>query len=414
MGERARAFPLRLAAIAALGVALRAVYLFVVADDVDGLGDWHFYHGQANLLADGRGFLDPFALLEQGRPPTSAGHPPLYPLALAGLSLLGLDSELAHRSGGLVFGAGTIVLAGLLARRVAGPRVGLLAAGLVAVHPLLIAADGALLSEGLYATVVAGLLLVAWELQERPRRATALALGALAGLAALTRGEAVLLLPLLALPVAWRAAPGDRAARLALVAAAAVLVLAPWTIRNWTTFDRPILLSTNEATVVAGANCPLTYSGPDLGGWNIECISRRRPGVDEGEQAAIWRREGLEYAEDHVSRLPLVLAVRVLRSWDLYQPRRQVTFAEGKHRRVQQAGIALYFLLLPLALAGAWLLRRRGVPLLVLVAPAAVVVAASVLGYGVTRFRHVAEVPIAILAAVALERVLMRWRARGA
>ena len=60
-------------------------------------------------------------------------------------------------------------------------------------------------------------------------------------------------------------------------------------------------ISTNDSTVLAGANCPLTYHGIDLGGWNIDCISKRRDD-NEARQAAIWRREGVDYARDHVGR----------------------------------------------------------------------------------------------------------------
>lgn len=410
MPERPRAFPWRLAAIAAVGVALRAIYLFVIARHTTGLGDWHFYQWQANLIADGRGFIDPYQLLAGAGSQPSAGHPPLYPLVLAGVSKLGGNGELAHRSAGLVFGACSIALIGLLGRRVAGERAGLIAAGIAAVYPIFIAADGALMSEGLYTVLVAGTLLVAYALLDRPGGWLALALGALIGLAALTRSEALLLLPLLAWPIAWRAAAGTRLRLAAIAAVGVVVVLAPWTIRNWSVFDRPVLISTNDATVLAGANCPLTFHGIDTGGWNIACISPRRPGLNEAEQASIWRREGLDYARDHERRLPAVVAVRVLRSWDLYQPRRQVMFAEGRQRRVEQAGIAVYYVLALLAIAGAVMLRRRRETLLVLLAPAVVVVITSVVGYGVTRFRHVFEPCIVVLAAVAAERILRRRR----
>ena len=126
--------------------------------------------------------------------------------------------------------------------------------------------------------------------------------------------------------------------------------------------------------MIAGANCPLTYAGVDLGGWNIRCISKRRDD-NEARQAAIWRREGIDYATGHVSRWPVVAAVRWLRVWDLYQPRRQVMFAEGRQRRVEQAGVVAYGLLALLALGGVavlWRARRRDA-LLVLLAPAVVV-----------------------------------------
>src|SRR5205807_3574540 len=138
---------------------------------------------------------------------------------LSVVSLLGGTGELAHRSLGALLGAGTIVLIGLLGRRVSGERVGILAAAIAAVYPILVAADGALMSETLYGLLIAAALLVALRLLDRePGLPLAAALGALVGLATLTRAEALLLLPLLAWPVAARA----QARRLLLAGASTV------------------------------------------------------------------------------------------------------------------------------------------------------------------------------------------------
>jgi 4-amino-4-deoxy-L-arabinose transferase-like glycosyltransferase len=409
MGRPTRGFALRLAGLAAAGFALRALYLLTVGRHVTGVGDWHFYHWQANLLADGRGFIEPYKYRFDHHVSPSAGHPPLYPLALSGVSLLGGTSELAHRLLGLVLGAGTIVLVGLLGRRAGGDRLGLAAAGLCAVYPLMVAVDGALMSETLYGPLIAVALLAAWRLLDHPGPWIALGTGAAIALAALTRSEALLLVPLLAWPAAWRGGSGWPL-RAALATLGCVLALAPWTVRNADRFDAFVAISTNDATVVAGANCPLTYYGVDLGGWNIECISERRED-NEAEQAAIWRREARDYARDHAGRLPIVATVRFLRVWDLWQPRRQVMFAEGRQRRVEQAGVAVYFVFLVLGAMGAVALRRRGVPLLVLLAPAVAVSMSAVLGYGVPRLRHAFEIPLLVLAAAGILALVEARRA---
>lgn len=413
MGRPTRAFALRLAGLTAAGVALRALYLLTVGRHVTGIGDWHFYHWQANLIADGHGFIEPYKWLFEHRASPSAGHPPLYPLALSAVSLLGGTGELSHRALGLILGAATIVLVGLLGRKVSGDRtdVGLLAAGLCAAYPLMIAVDGALMSETLYGPLVVLALLAAWRLIDRPGRRIALVAGIAIGVAALARSEALLLVPLLAWPSAWRGGAGWPL-RAGLATLGCALALAPWTIRNADRFGALVPVSTNDSTVIAGANCPLTYAGVDLGGWNIRCISDRRQD-DEAQQAAIWRREGIDYATGHASRWPVVGAVRFLRVWDLYQPRRQVMFAEGRQRRVEQAGVIAYGLLTLLALGGVVALWRSGRrdALLVLLAPAVVVSVSAVVGYGVPRLRHAFEMGMLVLAAVALAALSERRRA---
>src|SRR2546427_628085 len=82
----------------------------------------------------------------------------------------------------------------LAVRRVAGERVGLAAAAIAAVYPALFALDSTVRSESLYALLIALALLGAYRLVERPTWRAAAALGVAIGLAALTRGEGLLLL----------------------------------------------------------------------------------------------------------------------------------------------------------------------------------------------------------------------------
>jgi 4-amino-4-deoxy-L-arabinose transferase-like glycosyltransferase len=400
----------RLAVIVAGAVGLRLLYVLVLAREVTAAGDSAFYHLVANLLADGQGFIDPFYYDQDGTELPSALHPPLYPLALSGVSLLGGTGTLSHRAFGCLLGGITIVVIALIARRVRGDRAGLIAAGIAAIYPVMVAADGALMSEPLYALLIAAALLTALKLHETRDLRLAAALGVLIALGALTRSEAIGLLPLLAWPIAW-AARDRRLALAAIATLACALTIAPWTIRNAIQFDNPTLISYNDATVLAGANCDPAYRGHDIGGWRFDCISERS-GLDESQQAAIWREEGLEYIGDNLGRLLVVVPVRVLRTWDLYQPRRQVEFAEGRARWAHNAGTITYFLLMPFAVYGAILLRRHArAPLLILLAPPVLAVLQSAIAYGVPRFRHGAEISIVVLAAFAVER-LSRRRAR--
>lgn len=402
-----RSFGARLALIAGLALIVRVLFVVLVARHYEGIGDFFFYHRNANALAEGLGFIDPF-LSTPTDPYPSALHPPLWPFLLSGASKLGATSFLAHRLVGVIPGTVTVVLIGLLGRRVGGARAGLLAAAIAAAYPTLIAADGSLMSETLYGTFVAAALLLALRLLDRPGVARAGALGATIGLAALTRGEAVLFVPLLALPLAWRGGRPRRLARLATTLLCTALVIAPWTARNWIQFDRPILISTNDSTVLAGANCASVFAGPDIGTWDIECISPVRRELNEAQQAEIWRREGRRYAEEHLSRLLTVGPVRVLRTWGFYQPRRQANLSEGGAQWVKYTSTAVYYVLLVFAAFGVVLLRRLRTTLLVLLSPLIVVTLSSAASFGLPRFRQAAEIAIVTLAAVAIEG----WRGR--
>ena len=380
-------FPLRLGTIVAAGVALRALYLLTVARHVSGVGDWWFYHWQANDLASGKFFVEPFRLRLAHQEFPSAGHPPLYPALLSIVSWLGGTSVMWHRAFGLLCGATSIALMGVLGRRVGGEKLGLVAAGVCAAYPLMVVVDGALMSETAYTPLVILVLLAAFA-----RRS--LELGAAIGLAALCRSEALLLLPVLAWPLLWRSG----ITRVALATLGCVLVIAPWTIRNAIALDHLVPISTNDSTVIAGANCPRTYSGEDIGFWRLDCLPPRR--VDnEAAQADIWRSDGLRYAREHASRLLVVIPVRVLRTFSIYQPRRQVLFAEGRWIRGEQLAIASFFLLALLAIVGARTLRDS---LFVLLAPLVVVLITVVIGYGHPRLRHVFEPSLMLMAAAGI------------
>jgi 4-amino-4-deoxy-L-arabinose transferase-like glycosyltransferase len=418
--SRLTPFAVRLGAILLGALAVRLVYTIAGPGNAysEGpAGDFFYFHEIANLLADGRGFVAPFTLQELGEVRPTAEHPPLWPLLLAAASEVGGNGLLSHRLVGVPLGVATVGVLGLIGRRLGGETAGLMVAAVAACHPLLIAADGSLMSETLYGLCVATALLFALRLLDRRSLANAAGLGAAIGLAALTRGEGLLLLLLLALPAAWAGGrrAGEPPVRRALVAGAALLaalvVLAPWTIRNWTTFDRPVLTSTNDSTVLIGANCDATYHGRDLGFWRVDCRSPITE-ENEAEQAAIWRDEGLDYVGDNAGRLPVVVPVRVLRTWDLWQPKRQIDEAEGRDRTMETLGVIVYFLLLPLAVYGALLLRRRAAPLWVLLVPPAAVTIVSALAYGYTRFRHSADLVIVVLAGLALAHLAER-RARA-
>ena len=72
------------------------------------------------------------------------------------------------------------------------------------------------------------------------------------------------------------------------------------------------------------------------------------------------------------------------------------------------AGVGVSLLLLPLAVYGLVLVRRRGAGAWIIATPLLTVTLTTLLAYGAVRFRHSAELAIVVLAAVALDRLIAR------
>jgi MYXO-CTERM domain-containing protein len=415
-----RRFRLALAALALLGFALRVVYA-LFADVPHGFGDDVWFHGVANGLVDGHGFSDPLHSLSPagsidfglyGKPIATAFHPPLFPALLAIASAVGLDSYTAHQVVGCALGASALPVMALVGRRLGGERAGLAVAAVGAVFVPFMAREALLLSEAVYTPLIALTLLAVLRLRERPDGRRALELGALIGLAALTRGEALLLVVMLALPAAWAfAGSGRRVRTAALAVAATVVVCLPWCVRNTLEFDRPTLITTGDGATVAGSNLPSTFHGPLLGSWDFIGLSRSPAGrvtdPNEAVQSERLRRQGVDYALDHVGRLPVVAAARIGRTWELYpfDPRTRFTLAHDQFQHIRtleypaQAELIAVWVL---AVLGGLALRRRREPVWPFLVPIALVTLVSVLGHGDPRYRHAADVSIVILAGVGL------------
>lgn len=381
-------------AIAVLGGVIRVLWIQYADFNPFGLiVDEQFYHRVANFVSDGLGYISPAAYDAGAHLPT-AEKPPLYPLVLAAESKLGFTSFHSHRLLGAVLGMCTIVLIALVARRVGGPRLALIAAALVAVNPVLWKWDSHVLSEPLYAPLLALVLLAAYAVSDKPTGRRGALLGVAIGLAALTRPEALIFVPLLLLLLLVQQRR-VAAKPLAAMCVATALVLAPWLIRNWSAFDRP-LMSNQSGETIAGANCPTTYFGIGIGFWDVTCIKPIGTVTqNEAERVGAQKSTGIHYAEDHLGRVPLVVAARVGRTWGFFRP---VATATDK---------TVAWILLVLGVPGLVLLLRRRVPVAILLLPAAVVTIASVLSFGWLRYRFAADLAFTVFAAVTVEAVLL-------
>lgn len=409
-----RSFGAQLAIIATLALCVRLVYALAVAPGASQPGDSGLYQILAYALANGQGYSTETSIFA-GHPVPTAEHPPLYALFLAVFDKLGVSTIDEHRAVSCLLGTAAVVLIGLIGRRLGGPRTGVIAALLAALYPQLFFIDGTLISESLYVPLVALSLLLAYRLRDRPTPARAALLGAAVGLATLTRPDGIVLLVLLAAPVIIATGRFHWVSGSLACAVACGLVLSPWLIRNEIALHRFPLISTNGGLTAPAANCDQTFFGRHTGFVNLRCAERIPACQNITQEVPLSQcleQTAITYVEHHKRRLPVVLIARVARAFQLFQYNEDLHYAGtwGRTRGVAVAGLVLYAWLVPLAIGGVVLLRRRRVPMLAVLAliVQGIVVPAS--SFGFSRYRVAADVALVVLAAVPLGHV---WERTG-
>ncbi len=227
----------------AVGALARAGYWIFVTPGWTPRSDADHYLRLARSVASGTGFSLAFPQLEMH---ATAFRPPLYPLLLAIVEWVGgTDVLWPARLLSVVLGLAVIALTVKLGARLAGPTAGVVAGGLVAVYPPLVANDTITLSEPLALLLILGILLT---LHDRRW----IACGVLSGLLLLTRPNAYLVV-VVVVAALWRLVGRRPALLYALVCTALVV---PWLVRN------QIQVGTVRPTTSDGFTLAAIYAPP--------------------------------------------------------------------------------------------------------------------------------------------------------
>lgn len=410
-----RVWQVGIAAALAVGLAIRLASVLARPHLAAG-GDPLEYVGQANLLVDGKGWIEPLLYAHHGLSEQTAKLPPLFTLLMAVCSVAGFKSFFAHRIWSAILGSMAVPVAAMLGKEVSGRRVGLLAALLVAVYPNMWMSDGLAMSETISPILAMLVVWAGYRMWKDPAPRRAAVLGIAIGFAALARDELLLLAVLVLLPVALLARDRAMTERIRLVVvggACTILVIAPWVGFNLSRFSHPVFISDRFGVTVAASNCDAVWHGPLRGYWSMPCAAASAEGVrgDESAVDPVALRKGVDYVEHHLGGLPSIEAARLGRTFGFYRPVQQIdvdSFVEGRPRLWAFVGLGMFYGFAAGAVAGAVVLKRRGVPVFPMIAVGIDVVVAVLLTYGQTRFRATLEPLLVILTSVAV--VSLIWR----
>jgi 4-amino-4-deoxy-L-arabinose transferase-like glycosyltransferase len=341
--------------------------------EVDAIG----YDAIAWNLLSGNGYsLD-------GQNPT-AYRSPLFPLLLAATySFCGHDWISARVMQSLL-SAIISVLIFLIGKRLFDNRVALIAAVVSVFYPPLIVSTGSLLTEILYTLLIALAILSLVRLPITGMRNICVS-ATCVSLAALTRPEGLILLPLLAIWV-FRHTRGPKWKHAVAFALVAAVIYSPWIIRNYITFDALIPATTGGGLVLWGAHNPLTFTELSLmGSW---VTAARLPHLDEINQLGELSRDQAMFTLakntvlEHMARLPLLGIMKLYR-----------LIFEGNFVKdiinvivICSAGFGLHTAIV------------RRLPISFLFPPFLAVIVSTLVFYGLFRFRLIVEPYLLLLA----------------
>jgi 4-amino-4-deoxy-L-arabinose transferase-like glycosyltransferase len=308
------ALVLRLGILVALYPSL---FAFERTGAIHGSGAYDLY--AANLLASG--------VYGKDAPGVADAHlPPLVSYVVAAVYATLGRSGFAVALVNIAFDLISISALYVLCKRLlpnANPWLAPLVGLMYACYPYLIFQNLTLIDTPLYMALLYSWLLTFVLLRERPRfdrtaLLLAIASGVLLGLIALTRTNAVMLAPLLAIWFLFRRSLWQTTLRLAVVALVSAFVITPWTIRNFEVFGTfvPIALNGGE-NLYQGNNAltvPIFRAGYDVQWVPAPDDVTTTVRIDRNDQLAdaAWR-----YLRENPQAIPELMWTKFLIHWSI-------------------------------------------------------------------------------------------------
>ena len=255
------------------------------------LGDDGSYDNVGQNLANGRGFV-----WQTGDPVNGfvyepmVGPGPTYPIFLGLTYFLFGHSVTAVRVIQALLGGATVILMFLIAGAVFGEQVARISGFLTAIHPALISYSGMLLTETLFAFLIAvSIWAMILAIKSRTPKAWIL-VGIISGLMVLLRSEALLIVILGSVLVLWYGEKRHKMRNLLIFAMFFVLTISVWTVRNYIVFNEIILVSSDSGRV-------LWISTVGWSEWHFDderYTSLLLQGLNGREADRVLQREGLK------------------------------------------------------------------------------------------------------------------------
>lgn len=417
-----------------LALLIRIVYNLMVAHAYYPLYDSFAYQAIGfNIIDEHCYCLHPYI--------TTLYRPPLWPFIIAGISLIFGRADIYDRLFFCVLGSGTCVFIYLFARDLFTRRVGLIAGLIACVYPALYLYDGWMYTESLFTFLLIAICYCALRIQRDKGQHTRLWIlcGASLGLLALTRPNGIVTVALVLLWTIflyWRKLLRKRAlGNVMLATLIAMLLIAPWALRNYLVSHNFVPVAVGDGTVLLGAYNDQASSGSDFqGSWinplkvdpqllrpfplytcNANCEVTRE---DVSKDAAV------QWIKSHLEEMPRLILYHLRNFWSPYTREADLPMERFPGTLPSQVVLAMsetfplaIFFLAALGLIVT--LKRCWRELLFTYLVILVALGEALVYYGSSRFRAPVEPLLILLAAGALWWLTqdapgtLRWRLKA-
>ncbi len=413
-----------------LALLIRIAYNLTIARNYMPLYDAALYNTLGHQLAD-RGCYCLY-----GHYP-SVSRPPLWPFMLAFLYTFVGKEEFYGRLFYCFLGSGTCTVIYLFSRDLFGRETALFSGILAAIYPCLFIYDGWLYTESLYIFCLTACVYALFRLQLQYTQFSkkspgekrwlncvwqvlrhhrwALLCGLLIGLAALARPNGIFLLGLVVLWAiliilakiqSWKPVLRDTA----LIACIALILVLPWSYRNYQVSHSFVLVSTGMGEVLAGAyNNAVLEGGPSISGtWRHTARSSHHDAYNYSpKDDAVDTARALHWIRTHISTLSYLLGLHFINMWIPYTYSHGLAFEEPSGSSMYPIMIVTIYVLASIviffAFVGLFLTwKQYKGQLFAVYLLLALVILQNVLFYSDMRFRAPIEPVLVILAGRAL------------
>lgn len=288
------------------GLILRLTAIFIIPDRII-QGDAAGYENCALDILSGKGL------------PRTATRPPLYPLFLSGVYLLFGHNVLSASIVQSIISTITIFLVYLLTKEIfQKEKIALLASFLTAIDPFLVYFTGNITSETLFTFfLIFFLLFLQQSLNPGKSRHYSVFAGIICGIALLTRAVLLGFIILLPLCLLFLKPFKEYTVRIGLVLLGVVIILLPWTLRNYKIYHRFI-----PGTIQAGWNMweamnPKPYDISATQQW-IESMNQETKGMNELERDNYFLQKTINYAKQNLKEFSISTVKKFFRFWRFY------------------------------------------------------------------------------------------------